>query len=59
MQIYVHKSLILYCYKANNYNDFIRRVNILAVYLRKKFDKRLIHFLANEIANKERNKWNQ
>lgn len=38
----IKKCLLLYCFKAYNIYEFERRVNILALYIRRKCDKMLI-----------------
>ena len=38
----VKKSFLLYCFKADNFYNYERRVKILAVYLRRKIDEILI-----------------
>lgn len=38
----IKKSLLLYCYNADNWYNYERRVKILAMYIRRKFDKYLI-----------------
>lgn len=38
----IKKSLLLYCFKADNYYNYERRVKILALYIRRKCDKMLI-----------------
>lgn len=47
MKIYVSKTLFIYCYKADNYYDYKRRVCLLTRYIQRKFDKRLIKCINN------------
>lgn len=49
MNITIKKSLFLYCYKADNYYDYIRRSNILARYIRRQFDKRYWRYVTDKI----------
>lgn len=35
MKITINKSLIIYCYKANDYYEFKRRLNVLSWYIEK------------------------
>jgi hypothetical protein len=53
MKVSIKKSLIVYCYKADNYNEFKRRVFLLIMYIQKQNDTRLIQFMIKDFQNKE------
>lgn len=54
MKIALKSSLFKYCFKADNYNEFIRRVKLLAHYIQRENDKIFIQNLINDIKNKRK-----
>ena len=54
MKITLKSSLFEYCFKADNYNEFIRRVKLLAHYIQRENDKIFIQNLINDIKNKRK-----
>lgn len=45
MKVLIKQSLIVYCYKTDNYDEFKKRVCLLIRYIQKQIDTRLIQYI--------------